>query len=160
MGRRKKFTRKALREAVGRYFDSISREVEITEKVDSGKRDGHGHVIYDTVKVKNKLGETATVTEYIVPPTLSGLCSFLKIDQSTWSRWCDADKFPEFKDIIEQTKEKMLTWREEQLLTRKDVKGLIFDLENNYGYRERRDVKVSGSIEDLLKSLEEGVQEF
>ena len=133
MGRPKKYSRKALSEAVERYFDSISREITITEKVDSGKRDSYGHVIYDTVAVKNKLGEVAKTTEYLVPPTLGGLCSFLNIDQSTWSRWRDKDTYPEYEQIISRVTEKLLTWRQEQVVIRKDVKGLIWDLENNYG---------------------------
>ena len=116
-----------------RYFASITREVELTEKVDSGKRDSYGHVIYDTVKITNSLGDVAKATEYLVPPTLGGLCRFLGIDQSTWSRWSDKDTYPEYETIITQTKERLLTWRQEQVLLRKDVKGLIWDLETNYG---------------------------
>lgn len=154
MGRPRKYTAKTLRAAVEQYFDSITREIDVTEKVDSGKRDSYGHVIWDTVPVKNKLGEIAKVTEYLVPPTLGGLCAFLKIDQSTWSRWSDADQFPEFEKIIGQVKERLLTWRQEQVLLRKDVKGLIWDLETNYGCGQKTDtapklsVVLQGEIEE------------
>lgn len=139
MGRPKKYTKKALREAVERYFDSISREVTIKEKVDSGKRDSYGHIIYDTVVVKNKLDEEAKRTEYLVPPTLGALCSYLKIDQSTWSRWCDKDKYPEYQEIITQTKDRLLTWRQEQVVIRDKVTGLIWDMETNYGCGQKTD---------------------
>ncbi len=154
MGRPRKYTAKSLRKAVERYFDSITREVDLTEKVDSGKRDSYGHVIYDTVKITNKLGEVAKATEYLVPPTLGGLCSFLKIDQSTWSRWCDKDTYPEYEQIITQTRERLLTWRQEQVLLRKDVKGLIWDLETNYGCGQKSDsapqmtVVLKGELKD------------
>ena len=154
MARPKKYTRKALREALERYFDSISREIDITEKVDSGARDSYGHVIYDTVRVKNKLGEVAKATEYLVPPTLGGLCSFLKIDQSTWSRWCDKDKYPEYEEIITRTRERLLTWRQEQVVLRKDVKGLIWDMETNYGCGQKKEtipqmaVVLKGELKD------------
>ena len=154
VARPKKYTKKALKEAVERYFDSITREVELTEKIDSGKRDDHGHVIYDTVKITNKLGEVATATEYLVPPTLGGLCSFLKIDQSTWSRWSDKDTYPEFEQIITKTKERLLTWRQEQVLLRKDVKGLIWDMETNYGCGQKKEtvpqmaVVLKGELKD------------
>lgn len=133
MGRKKAYTERTLRAAVKKYFSSITREVELTEKVDSGRKDDKGHVIWDTVKVKNNLGQVATVTEYLVPPTLGGLCQYLKINGSTWSRWSDPKKYPEFEEIIEDVKERMTTWRMEQVATRKDVKGLIWDLETNYG---------------------------
>ena len=139
MGRPRKYTARTLRTAVERYFDGITREVNVTEKVDSGKRDSYGHVIWDTVPVKNKLGEIAKVTEYLVPPTLGGLCAYLKVDQSTWSRWSDADQFPEFGQIIEDVRQRMIVWRQEQVLLRKDVKGLIWDMETNYGCGQKTD---------------------
>lgn len=142
MGRPKKYTKKSLREAVERYFDSISREVELTEKRDTGKRDGSGHVIYETVVITNKLGEPAKVTEFIVPPTVGGLCEFLGIHRSTWTEWCDKDKYPEFSDTTTRARGRMRAWCESQLLTRKDVKGIIFNLQNNYDYRERREIEL------------------
>ena len=154
MARPPKYTKKALREAVERYFDSITREVDLTEKVDSGKRDSYGHVIYDTVKIKNKLGEVAKATEYLVPPTLGGLCAFLMINQSTWSRWSNKDDYPQYEEIIAQTKERLLTWRQEQVLLRKDVKGLIWDLETNYGCGQKKEtapqmaVVLKGELKD------------
>lgn len=146
MGRPRKYTAKTLRAAVERYFDSITREIDVTEKVDNGKRDSYGHVIWDTVPVKNKLGEVAKVTEYLVPPTLGGLCVFLKVDQSTWSRWSDKDAFPEFEKIISQVRERLLTWRQEQVLLRKDVKGLIWDMETNYGCGQKTDTAPKLSV--------------
>lgn len=133
MGRKKAYTEKTLRKAVNKYFSSITREVELTEKVDSGRKDKDGHVIYNTVPIINGLGEVAKVTEYLVPPTVGGLCRHLKINASTWSRWSDAKKYPEFEEIIEDVMERMTTWRKEQVVLRKDVKGLIWDLETNYG---------------------------
>lgn len=133
MGRKKAYTEKTLRAAVKKYFSSITRTVELTEKVDSGCKDDKGHVIWETVKITNDLGKVATVTEYLVPPTVGSLCRHLKINASTWSRWSDPKKYPEFEEIIEDVMERMTTWRKEQVVLRKDVKGLIWDLETNYG---------------------------
>ena len=36
----------------------------------------------------------------------------------------------------------MRAYLEEQLLTRKEVRGIIFDLQNNYGYSEKREVEL------------------
>ena len=47
---------------------------------------------------------------------------------------------------------------ERELLTRpgKDIKGIVFNLENNYGYRERHDLDFSSKgIEEYLQKLEE-----
>lgn len=131
MARPKKYTEKALRKAVDRYFDSISREITIKEKVPTGKKDSWGHEIFELVTVKNKLGQDATKTEYLVPPTFGGLCAYLQIDASTWSRW--TKEVPEFKEIVERARDRILAWRQEQVLVRKDVKGLIWDMEVNFG---------------------------
>ena len=139
------------------YFDSITREIDITERVDSGKRDKYGHVIYNVVPVENKLGKIAKTTEYLVPPTLGGLCIHLGIVSSTWSRWSDAEKYPEYKDIVAEVQERLIAWRQEMVVTRKDVKGVIWDLETNYGCGQKTDavpkmeVVLKGAVEEYAK---------
>ena len=70
----------------------------------------------------------------------------------------DPDKNPEFVEITQQVYERMKAWNERELLTRpgKDIKGIVFNLENNYGYRERHDLDFSSKgIEEYLQKLEE-----
>lgn len=133
MGRKKIYTETTLRKAVRKYFDSISREVEITERVPTGQKDKMGHEIYRVDPVYNKLGEVAKMTEYLVPPTIGGLCLYLKIYGSTWKRWHDRDKYPEFQEIIEEAEDTIETWKKEQVIVRKNTRGLIWDLEVNHG---------------------------
>lgn len=156
MARPKKYTERTLSKAVERYFDSITREITVTEKQETDQRDDKGHVIYKTVPVENKLGEPVKVTEYIVPPTVGGLCAFLGIHRSTWAEWCDKTKHPEFSDTTTRAVGRMRAWNEQELLTRsgKDIKGVIFNLENNYGYRERLGV-TDDTVEDFLQRLAE-----
>lgn len=141
MARPKKYSQKALREAVGRYFDSISRIVPVTERIDSGRKDDKGHVIWDTVTVLNSLGEEAKRTEFLIPPSVGGLCAYLGIHRSTWAQWCDQK---EYSAITTEASEKMQLWLEEQLLTRsgKDVRGIVFNLQNNYGYSEKKHLEL------------------
>ena len=134
MGAPKKYTKQALEAAVREYFASITREVVIQERVPTGKKDAWGHDVYEWRDVENSLGEKAKRTEYLVPPTLGGLCIHLGIANSTWSRWKEHPKKSEtFKDIFEFVEDRMIAWRKEQVLIRKDVKGLIWDLEVNHG---------------------------
>ena len=62
----------------------------------------------------------------------------------------------------------MRAYLEEQLLTRKDVRGIIFDLQNNHGYAEKKEIELGtgaraalqGTLpaeerEELLKLLRE-----
>ena len=62
MGRPKKYTERTLRKAVEAYFDSITREVAMTEKVDTGRKDADGHKIFENVPVINKRGEQVKIT--------------------------------------------------------------------------------------------------
>ena len=133
MGAPRKYNQKTLEAAVREYFDSITREVVITERVPTGEKDSWGHDVYEWRNVENNLGEVAKRTEYLVPPTLGGLCIHLGIANSTWTRWRDPQKYKSFKKIIEYVDDRMIAWRKEQVLIRKDVKGLIWDLEVNHG---------------------------
>lgn len=153
-----------LRRAVEKYFNSITREREMTEKRDTGMRDDKGHVIYEDVVVLNKLGKPLKVTDYIVPPTVGDLCDALGITRETWREYCDREKHPEFSDTTTRARGRMMSWNERELLTRegKDCKGIIFNLENNYGYREQQSIDVHGSLENYLAQAAESgqVQEF
>lgn len=142
MARPRKYGVKALDEAVERYFSSISRVVVATEMKPTGQRDGKGHMIYEPVPIINALGEELKVEEFIVPPTVGGLCQFLGIHRSTWAEYCDKDLHPEFSDTTTRARGRMRAYLEQQLLTRKDVRGVIFDLQNNHGYAEKRQVEL------------------
>lgn len=141
MGRPKKYTKKTLAEAVERYFASITRIVTVTELIETGERDDKGHKIFERRPITNSLGEEAKVEEYIVPPTVGGLCAYLGIHRSTWADYCDESKYPEFSDTTTRARGRLRAYLEQQLLVRKDVKGIIFDLQNNHGYSEKRQVE-------------------
>lgn len=171
MARPKKYTKKTLAEAVERYFASITRIVPVTEMVDTGMRDDKGHKVYERVAVKNSLGEEAKVEEYIVPPTVGALCEYLQIHRSTWADYCDHNLHPEFSDTTTRARGRLRAYLEQQLLIRKDVKGIIFDLQNNHGYSEKRELELgekatkaisTGSIplSEKKQMLEEIAREF
>lgn len=127
-GRPKKYTRKGLEKAVEGYFASISRDA----------------------------GGEAWAAEYKRPPTVGGLCLYLGIDRSTWQNYADRRLHPELQEITAYAKMRMETYLEEQLLTReKNVQGLIFNLQNNYGWREKREVELGGETREAVSS---GVQ--
>lgn len=140
VARPKKYTKKSLAEAVDLYFDSITRIVPVMETVETGERDDKGHKIYEKRPVKNKLGEEAQMEEFIVPPTVADLCQFLGIHRSTWADYCDPELHREFSDTTTRARGRIRGYLERQLLTRKDVKGVIFDLQNNHGYAEKRQI--------------------
>ncbi len=158
MGAPCKYTAEKLKRAVEKYFRSITRTVVVTEKKPTGLRDDKGHMIFEDVPVINKLGKEVQLEEYIVPPSVGDLALFLGIHRSTWDDYCDPEKHPEFSDTTTHARGRMHAYLERESLTRegKNLKGILFNLENNYGYRER--LEVSGGIEEYLRQQEGGQQ--
>lgn len=156
MGAPKKYkTAKSLEKAVQAYFDSITREKTVMEDKPTGQRDKYGHMIYELVEVTNRLGQPVTVTEFLVPPSIGDLAQFLGIHRSTWYDYCDAEKYPEFSDTTSWALGRIHAYLERESLTRegKNLKGVIFNLENNFGYKERLEVQTG--VENYLRRLEE-----
>lgn len=159
MSRPKKYTARTLAKAVDAYFDSITREKELTERVDTGRRDSYGHTIFETKPVINKLGQPVRATEYVMPPSVKDLCDSLGVNRSTWADYGNPDKHPELAGIVREAGERMQAWNERELVTRsgRDVKGIIFNLQANYGYGLKRDPVPDRPQEDdpITRSLKE-----
>lgn len=161
MSKPKKYSPKALRSAVTAYFDSISREITVTEQVATGERDDKGHMIYEPRAVKNRLGEEMKTIEYLIPPTVGGLADYLGIHRDTWNAYCNDEKY---SDTTTYARGRMHAYLEQEMLTRpgKDLKGILFNLENNYGYSEKISM-TTDTMEDFLRRQNEdaaGGQEF
>ena len=138
-GAKKTFhTSKALKKAVEDYLGGISRTRNLTEEVSAGEVDEKGRPILEQRVVKNSRGEPVCVREYLIPPTLTGLCLHLGISPRTWQEWCDAQAHPELEEATQWVMDILRAWNQEQLLTRKDVRGIIYCLENyeDYALRE------------------------
>ena len=153
MGAPRKYTARALQMAVDRYFKSITRIVPVTVKVNSGRRDAMGHIIWRDEPVENQFGETVMKEEYLLPPTVDDLSAFLGIHRSTWAEYCDAEKHPEFSDTTTRARGRMRAYLEREALTRagKDVAGVKFLLEANYGYKGKTEIELG---EGARKALE------
>ena len=160
MGKQKKYTPEKLDRAVKRYFKSISREITVTESKPTGERDDMGHMIYEEVPVMNSLGREMKTVQYLIPPTVGGLSDFLGIHRDTWNAYCNDEAY---SDTTTYARGRMHAYLEREMLTRpgKDLKGVMFNLENNYGYAERMNV-TTDTVEEFLKRQEEagGDQEF
>lgn len=139
MGRPRKYTKAGLEKKINKYFKRITREITVKEPVDTGEVDRYGHPICKMEPVVNSLGKELREISYIVPPTIGDLCLFLGISSSTWAEYCDQEKHPEFSEATTQARGRIRAYLQRELLTRsgRDVKGIIFDLQNNHGYREK-----------------------
>ena len=154
-GQPKAYTPRTLKKAVDRYFASISRVVQVKEPIATGQLDKYGHPIVEYVPVENSLGEEVYTTEYLIKPSRAGLARFLGIHRSTWDNYRDQPEvYPEFQEIVEDAEDRIFAWTHEQLLTRsgKDVKGIVVELEHNWGYKQERqeDTGTGARLEDLL----------
>lgn len=139
-GRKPKYTRRTLRAAVDRYFRSISYTASVLN------RDGK--------PVLNDDGEEIKLLRYAKPPCKSALCMFLGIERSTWQNYADAGLHPELADICEEACARFEAYLEEELLTRqKSVQGIIFNLQNNYGWKQKQEVELG---EDTRRQMAAG----
>lgn len=153
VGRYKKYSSdKALREAVEDYFASISREREIMEESVTPEKDQWGHFVKEWVPVTNDKGEVMREREYVIPPTVGGLCDHLKISRQTWADYCNPELNPKFRETTAWAREILRGYLEGQLLTRsgKDMKGVIFSLQNNYGMSEKRTVELGPKAAEVV----------
>ena len=157
MGAPRKYTPEELETAVQQYFKSITRRRKLTEPRPTGKKDKMGHEIYEMVPVLNVLGKEVFVTEYILPPTVGDLAAALGIHRDTWHSYCNME---EYSDTTSYAQGCIHAYLERELLTRsgKDLKGVQFNLENNFGYKERMEVS-SSSLEEFLRAQAEAGSE-
>ena len=158
MGRAKKYTPRTLDKAVDAYFRKISRTREATELVATDKKDKNGHPIFETRPICNDDGETIRYREFIIPPSITGLCLFLGISKQTWANY-SAD--PEFLDPTTRARESVEAWLHVELDRRtKGTDGIKFDLQQNFGWSEKISVDATaGALERYLADHEEDPKE-
>lgn len=126
-GRPRKYkTPGQLRRAIEGYFGDISAVMTVTDEL--------GKV------VKNVNGEEITRLVYLVPPSIQSLCLHLGITERTWSNYSDD---PMLEEICEDAKLRVKAYLMEQLNLRERPQGIIFNLQNNYEMREKRETGVS-----------------
>lgn len=134
----RKIHEKGLREAIERYFRSISRTIPA--------RDDTGGII------RNDDGEEIKVVQFVVPPSVTGMCLYLGIDRSTWQNYADAALHPELAGICQGARTRIEAYLEQELLTReKGVQGIIFNLQNNYGWKQKQEVELGKDTRESMK---------
>lgn len=126
---RKYDSAKKLDAAIERYFNSITRKVPVVDE--------NGQA------VRNAAGEEVMRVEYITPPSVISMCLYLGINKRTWANYCDAGKHPEFAAVTERASMRHEAYLVEESIRReKSVQGILFNLQNNYGYRQKAEVEV------------------
>lgn len=125
-GRRRKYeTPTQLSHAVDKYFASISYELPYT--------DANGEAI------QNLDGEDIVLIKYVIPPSIQDLCLSLDIDTSTWDNYASRE---EYKNICFDAKLRVEAYLTGELNTRDRPQGIIFNLENNFDWKKKKEVEL------------------
>lgn len=153
MGRWKKYRSVAeFSDAVEAYFSGIT-YTENARKPDiwvSGKYVPGDEIIGDN-------GKPIEIKRYAVPPSITDLQCYLGISRQTWSMYAQREGY---RDIIELARMRVESYLTQQLvLMGRDCKGIIFSLENNFGYSDREKLRnesesISGREADTMTALE------
>ena len=148
-GAPKKFeTPQQLANACDKYFRSISRVVELTEKIDTGKFNKAGKPIIEHRPIINDYGKPATAREYFRKPSISGLCNYLHICRDTWSEYANRD---EYRNICASVKQEIEEYLVSRLGNGKGDAGIQFELSQNYGWRNRVEVEAGAETRESMK---------
>ena len=105
------------------------------------KIDASGNPLF----LRNRKGlKTSTmITVQTQPYTITGLAVFLGVDRDTLMNY---EAKSEFFGTIKRAKQRCEAYAEEQLFIGKNVVGAIFNLKNNYGWRDKIETEHSGNL--------------
>lgn len=145
VGRPRKFEKvEDMSHLIDRYFNSITKTDLIFDSVIIGYADEEKQKpIYQKTPVLDNNGEQISTTFYYEQPTIIALCRYLDIDRSTLIEY---EKISEFSNTIKKAKEKIEDYLERQLSRKDQVTGIIFNLKNNFNWKDKQDVEHSGEL--------------
>ena len=135
------------RKAVEMYFESITREKKLTEWVDSGKRTNNGKPIMVERDVIGLDGQPVMVFDYIVPPTMPALLLSIGVSKTAWHDYRGRDGYAE---VCADAKLRIEAYLAEQAVIRDNPRGVMFTLENNYGWRSSQEVELGDKTRAAL----------
>lgn len=124
----------------------------MTEKVETGKKDDWGHIIYEKVPIKNVMGEEIKVREIAARPSKTALCDFLQLRPASYERY---KKSEETGEILREAEELIKDWATGELLKRDDktVKGVMYYLDNAFGWADKKEVSLGAETAEKIQAL-------
>lgn len=157
-GRPRKFkSAKELEKAIQYYFDSITITEPAWNSIIVGYEDKEKEKpIYKKVPVLNNAGEQISRTSYYENPSVIGMCLHIGIHRDNLLEYA---KLPEFHDTIKSAKSKIERYLEEQLYRRDQVTGIIFNLKNNFEWKDKQEVESKNDTTMTIK-LEGDLKEW
>jgi hypothetical protein len=95
-----------------------------------------------------KLDKDGNEIVKIKPYTISGLCLYLDITRETLNEY---SKTKEHSDTIKKARLRVESWLEERALTNEvNTISAIFNLKNNFGWKDKTEVEAAVNIEITL----------
>jgi hypothetical protein len=145
MPKPKSYTPEELEIGCNKYFNSITLTKPVFEKVIVGFEDEEKKKpIFDDVQVVNNEGEQVYTTCWYSKPTILGLCEHLKIDRKTLLNY---ERNDEYFHTVKMAKERIEQFLENELFREQgQVTGVIFNLKNNFGWKDKQETEHSGEI--------------
>lgn len=150
VGRPKAFNvAEELYDKIQHYFNSITRTCPAYDMVFDYK-DEVGKDVFKQVPRLNNAGEQVHITEYFERPSVLGLCAHIGITRETLLQY---EKDEEFSDAIKKAKSKIEQYLEEQLYRKDQVTGIIFNLKNNFGWKDKQEINHGGQSDSPIQII-------
>lgn len=157
-GRPKKYTARAFEKACEAYFDSICyqekrmKKVVVMTEAGEPKLDSNGHTLFKYEQIVTADKKPCFETIWTEPPSLTGLCLFLGIDRATFSRYGTYDpEHPEesekFCNTVTRARGRVEAYLESRLEDKSAARGAIFNLQQNFGWKERKEVELGAGAQ-------------
>ena len=128
MGRPKAYTDLEVMQAkIVEYFDFCDNRIQ---KIYSAKSDG-------VIEVNNP-----------APYGVEGLSAYLEITRKTLAEY---EKEPEFCNTIKKAKQRIAGDVENRLMDGKNAAGPIFNLKNNFGWKDKQETTTTHKYEDMTE---------
>jgi len=127
------------------YFLTITREIPKTEPKKTGKLIKVGAKVIEEIieeTVINAKGEQVIIIEFLVTPTVAGLCNHLGICRETLRKYAGDEAYT---DTIKKAKSYLEAHLEKGLYGN-SVTGLIFNLKNNFGWQDKTEQVISSTV--------------
>jgi hypothetical protein len=153
MGRPKTYKdENELEKKINDYFNEITITNPVFDAVIDGQ-DEEGKPIYKQVPRLNNAKKQIYHTEYVENPSILGMCRYLEINRSTLNRY---ESEEQFCNTIKRAKERVEEFLENQLYRKEQVTGVIFNLKNNFGWKDKQEIESNNTNDNTIHVKLEG----
>lgn len=131
-----------LQSLINNYFDSCYEEVWVNNAKQDKKTK---EMVNEWTPMLDRFGNITK--RQIRPFTITGLALALDTTRETL---LDYEGKEEFSYTIKKAKEIIHNYTEEELMKRDKPTGVIFNLKNNYGWRDKSEVEMDGKVDSNI----------